>query len=126
MIVSISLPADLVKDVDTVIRERGYKGRSEVARAALRDFLERHQAEDRLKGQVNAVVVLAYPESMERDLSDVRHAHNDLVKNMVHAHTNSQRCTTILQCEGPDHKMKRFFAQLRGLKALSSLQVSVL
>ena len=126
MIVSLSLPDDFVVGMDRLIRERGYKGRSELVRAALRDFLNRHKEEDELKGHVNAIAVLGYPERMERHLSDVRHSHNDLLTSMLHAHTTNGRCATILVGEGADHKMKKFFAELRGLKELDFLNITLL
>ena len=121
-----AFPDQPVHALYEVIRERGYKGRSELVRAALRDFLNRHKEEDELKGHVNAIAVLGYPERMERHLSDVRHAHNDLLTSMLHAHTTNGRCATILVGEGADHKMKKFFAELRGLKELDFLNITLL
>src|ERR1041384_3339778 len=111
----------MVESMDRVIQERGYRGRSELVRAALRDFMNLHRAEDEVKGHVNAIAVLGYPERMERHLSDLRHSHNDLVTSMLHAHTLRGRCATILVGEGADHKMKKLFAELRGLKELDFL-----
>lgn len=125
VIVSLSLPDELVRQLDQVITERGYKGRSEIVRAALRDFVKLHKKEGELKGHVGAVVVLQYPESTERDLSAIRHAHNDLVKSMLHAHTSDDQCTTILHCEGGDQKIRRFLAELRGLRGVKSVDVNL-
>lgn len=126
VIVSLSLPDDLVKDMDRLIQARGYKGRSELSRAALRAFLAQHKEEDELKGRVNAIVVLGYPEHAEKELSEIRHAHNDLITSMLHAHTKNGRCATILVAEGVDDAIKRFFAELRGMRELESLEVTVL
>lgn len=125
MIVSLSLPDSLVKQLDKIIVDRKYKGRSEIVRAALRDFVKLHKKEAEMKGHVGAVVVLQYPETTERDLSAIRHSHNDLIKSMLHAHTADDRCTTILHCEGSDQKMRRFLAELRGLRAIHSVDVNL-
>ena len=37
-VISLSLPEEFVQDLDSLIEEHHYKGRSEVMRAALRDF----------------------------------------------------------------------------------------
>lgn len=125
MIVSISLPDELVADMDRLIKDRGYKGRSELLRAAMRDFLKTNHQEEDARGQVNAIIVAGYPEKLERSLSDVRHAHNDLVTSMLHAHTSNGRCATVLLGQGPDHKMRRLFAELRGLRELDFLDVKL-
>lgn len=126
MIVSASLPDDLVDAMDELIDDRDYQGRSEVIRSALLEFLKSQRREQELQGDVNAIVVLGYPEKLERNLSDLRHQHNDLVKSMLHAHTKEGRCATILLSEGPDEKVKRFFAELRGLRELDFMDITLL
>lgn len=125
-VISMSLPEESVQDMDALIESRGFKGRSEVLRAALRDFLKLHRAEERLSGAVNAILVLVYPEETERVLSDLRHAYNDVVTSMLHAHTTQGRCATVLLAEGQAGRMKRFIAELRGLRAIDSIEVTIL
>lgn len=125
-IVSVSLPEEAVADMDALIGEREYKGRSEVLRAALRDFLKIHRTEQKLSGTVNAILVLVYPEETERLLSDLRHSYNDVVTSMLHAHTTQGRCATVLLAEGPAGRMKRFMAELRGLRAIDSMEATLL
>lgn len=125
-VISLSLPEEAVRDLDGLIEARQYKGRSEVMRAALRDFLKLHRQEERLTGAVNAILVLVYPEETERVLSDLRHNYNDVVTSMLHAHTTQGRCATVLLAEGQAGRMKRFIAELRGLRAIDSMEVTVL
>ncbi len=126
MIVSVSLPDALLRDLDDLIEKRGYKGRSELVRAALLQFLKSQRAEERIEGPVSAIAVLGYPEKAERALTEVRHAHNDLITSMLHAHTTKGRCSTVLVGEGPGEKMRRFLAELRGLRDLESIEVTLL
>jgi CopG family transcriptional regulator, nickel-responsive regulator len=126
VIVSVSLPEGLVADLDSLIAKRGFGGRSEVVRVALMEFVKAQRREEQLAGHVNAIIVLGYPEKGERAVTEVRHAHNDLVTSMLHAHTVKERCTTVLFGEGPSEKMRRFLAELRGLRELESIDVTIL
>lgn len=126
MIVSLSLPDALVADMDALAERRGYRGRSELARAALLQFLRSQRAEDRLAGQTNAIIVLGYPERVERALTEVRHGHNDLVTSMLHAHTHRGRCATVLMGAGPAEKMRAFLTELRGIRDIESVEVTIL
>ena len=125
-VISMSLPTEFVEELDGLIASRGFKGRSELMRAALRDFLKIHRAEEKLTGTVNAIIVLVYPEETERLLSDLRHHFNDVVTSMLHAHTTQGRCATVLLAEGQASRMKRFITDLRGLRALDSIEVTLL
>lgn len=126
MIVSLSLPDALVGDMDRLTERRGFRGRSELARAALQQFLRSQKAEDQLAGPTNAIVVLGYPERVERALTEVRHAHNDLVTSMLHAHTHRGRCATVLMAAGTAEKMRRFLTELRGIRDVESVEVTLL
>lgn len=126
MIVSVSLPDVLLREVDGLIEKRGFGGRSEVVRAALMEFVKAQRREEQLLGHVNAIIVLGYPEKGERAVTEVRHAHNDLVTSMLHAHTVKERCTTVLFGEGPSDQMRRFLTELRGLRDLESMDVTIL
>lgn len=126
MIISLSLADPLVEELDRLIERRGYRGRSEAVRAALMEFFKTQRREEQAAGHVNAIVVLGYPERGERALSEVRHAHNDLVTSMLHAHTVKGRCATVLLGEGPGEKMRRFLSELRGLRDLESIEVTLL
>lgn len=125
-IISISLPDVLLREVDGLIQKRGYAGRSEVVRAALMEFAKQQGREDQLTGHVNTIIVLGYPEKAERAVTEVRHSHNDLVTSMLHAHTAKDRCTTVLFGEGTSDQMRKFLAELRGLRDLESMDVTVL
>ena len=125
-IVSVSLPEALLRKADDLIERRDYRGRSEVVRAALMEFLKKDATESLATGNLNAIIVLGYPERCERAVSEARHAHNDLVTSMLHAHTTKGRCATVLLGEGPAEKMRRFLAELRGLRDLESIEVTLL
>lgn len=126
MIISLSLPDRLTRELDDLIERRGYRGRSEVVRSALMDFLKEQRREEYAAGHLSGIVVLGYPERGERAVSEIRHHHNDLVTSMLHAHTVKGRCATVLLCEGPGEKMRRFLTELRGVRDLESVEVTLL
>lgn len=124
MIVSLSLPEALLSEADRLIERRSYRGRSEVLRAALLEFLKHQRQEETSGGTLNAIVVLGYPKRAEENVTAVRHAHNDLVTSMLHAHTVRGSCATVLMGAGPSEKMHRFLAELRGVRELESIEVT--
>jgi CopG family nickel-responsive transcriptional regulator len=123
MILSVSLPEPLVRNLDHVVTQRGYRGRSAAMRAALTEFLRQQRREGELGGQVATVAVLGYPERAERALSEIRHDHNDLVTSLLHAHTPKGRCATVILAEGPADRVRTFLTRLRSLKDLESFHV---
>lgn len=103
-VVSVSLPDDLVDDLDRAIAAGAYKGRSEFLRAALRHYL---QDAARLEpGHAHGSITVFYDEGNEPRVSDVRHAHHDVVLSMMHTHCEPETCMDVLIVGGPADRVQ--------------------
>ena len=120
-VVSVSLPADLVQQADAAIASQDYGGRSELVRAALRDFLSR-TADHATERRRTATLTLLYPDGFERRIADIRHDYTDVVRSMVHAHAG-ENCLEMFVLEGLARRIRQFEHALRAAK--ETLLVSV-
>ncbi|MES2153771.1 MAG: CopG family ribbon-helix-helix protein [bacterium] len=103
-IVSASLPADLVAEMDHAIAAGGYKGRSEFLRAASRDHL---QARAVPKGRhMHGSITMLYPHDKEPRISDARHAFHDVVLSLMHTHCEPDTCMDVLIVGGPPERVQ--------------------
>ncbi|HVL87631.1 MAG TPA: CopG family ribbon-helix-helix protein [Candidatus Thermoplasmatota archaeon] len=114
-VVSVSLPESLVEETDRLIARRGFAGRSEVVRAALREFLAAASQETERKGRRAATLTLVYPEGHERHIGEIRHAFNDIVKSMVHSHTGED-CIEVFVLQGDADRIRAFSERLRNYR----------
>lgn len=119
-VVSVSLPDSLVEQADAFITDRGYAGRSELVRAALRDFLA-HEAQPSGGGQRSATLTLLYPEGHERKVGEVRHDFTDIVRSMMHGHVKGL-CVEVFVLEGPGKRIQQFGDALRAAKETRLVQ----
>ena len=120
-VVSVSLPDALVAQLDAFRDARGYSGRSELVRAALRDFLARERQDD-ATGRKAATLTLLYPEGHEREVSDVRHEFSDIVRSMMHGHARGH-CIEVFVLEGPARRIRAFADTLRAARETRLVQV---
>lgn len=98
-ILSTSLPATLVSEMDRAIAAGDYKGRSEFVRAALRDRL---QAQHPPAGRhMHGSITLVYPHGKEARVSEVRHAFHDIVLSLMHTHCEPETCMDVFLVGGP-------------------------
>lgn len=114
-IVSVSLPDSLLEQMDAVIKARGYAGRSELVRAALRDFLVHELQQSKREGTRAATLTLVYPEGHERRIGDIRHEHGGVIKSMMHAHAD-EKCVELFMLEGKAGHIRAFADQLRAYR----------
>ena len=64
-IVSLSFPDEMVKDMDRLQMSRGFTGRSELIRAALRLMIEDTREKDSFVGNIDAVLAVTHREEDE-------------------------------------------------------------
>ena len=113
-VVSVSLPDALVEQADAFIGDRGYAGRSELFRAALRDFLA-HEAAPPGNAVRSATLTLLYPEGHERKIGEIRHDFTDIVRSMMHGHVKGM-CVEVFVLDGGARRIQQFADALRAAK----------
>lgn len=127
-IMSVSLPDSLVQQMDDLTKERGFAGRSDFVRAALRDFIQQLMLDQTKRGKHSATITLLYPEELERRVAEVAHDHSKLVTSMMHAHAGRGRCVTVYIVEGEGeaiHQLTAKFKSLRDAEVVRATYVDV-
>jgi CopG family nickel-responsive transcriptional regulator len=108
---TISLDAELAKEFDALIAERGYSNRSEAVRDLLRAQLEQwRQTHDEA---AHCVANLSYVYNHhERELAErlmaIQHNHHDLMVSTLHAHLDHENCIESAILRGPTVAVRRF------------------
>lgn len=113
-VISVSLPDALLAQADDFLHDRGFAGRSELVRAALRDFLGR-EGDAQREGKRSATLTLLYPHGYERKIGEIRHDFTDVVRSMMHAHA-SDLCVEVFVLEGPARRIRQFADALRAAR----------
>ena len=115
-IISVSLPDALVDQMDRLVSARGYSGRSDFIRAALRDHVHQLGQEQAHRGRRSATITLLYPDELERKVSEINHAAGRIVKSLMHSHLGNGKCVTVFIVEGEAEQVQKLTTQFRGLR----------
>src|SRR5256885_8649006 len=114
-IMSVSLPDPLVQQMDTLTKERGFAGRSDFVRAAVREFVQQLVSDPMKRGRRSATITLLYPEELERRVAEVAHD-TKIVRSMMHAHAGKGRCVTVYIVEGEAEAIQQLTVRFKGLR----------
>ncbi|MBN2198720.1 MAG: nickel-responsive transcriptional regulator NikR [Candidatus Aminicenantes bacterium] len=116
--VSISLDADLLRDLDGLMKKSGHRNRSEAVRDLIRDRLvgEEWKDEDR-----EAVAVLALIYNHEaREIGDilnrVQHEHFRTIVSATHVHLDRHNCLETIILKGRIRLIRKTAGELLGLR----------
>jgi CopG family nickel-responsive transcriptional regulator len=118
--IGIALDSDLLKRFDRSIGKRGYTNRSEAFRDLIRDRLvtEQTAAPD---ATVVGTVTLIYDHhtgGIGEKLTEIQHAHHNLVVSTSHAHLDHDSCLEVLIVHGRSATVAEFADRLISLKGV--------
>jgi CopG family nickel-responsive transcriptional regulator len=119
-IVSVSLPDDLVTDMDRLIETKGYRGRSELVRTAIRQM-----AHDVRQGgpHIHGSITISYAEGKEARISEARHAYHDVVLSLMHTHCEDDVCMDVLIVGGKADRILALTESLRRMRDVGRCQL---
>lgn len=125
VVVSLSIPPELIADLDSFARETGFASRSETIRYAIRDFLAQSAMESKLADRVIATLTLIYDKSAEKQsLSKLEHDYESLIKTLLHIHLDDRNCLEVMVVEGPGREIVELVKKLRSLKGMKQAKLS--
>ncbi|MHB1907463.1 MAG: CopG family ribbon-helix-helix protein [Nitrososphaerales archaeon] len=126
MIVSLSLPKELVKSIDEIQSSEGFAGRSELIRASLRMMLEDRKEKEMLKGQTSAIVVVTHDEFNEEPVTRLKHQFEDIVRTHIHNKISHSNCVEIFLVQGEGRQVDSMTRALQKEEKLKSVKLVVI
>lgn len=109
--VTVTLDDDLMTVLDAVMRERGYRTRSEAVRDLARTGLARTRAADNAGADCVAVVVYTYDHharELTQKVTSAHHAHHTLQVSSLHVHLGPAMCMEVSILRGPVGEVRHF------------------
>jgi CopG family nickel-responsive transcriptional regulator len=118
--IGIALDSDLIKRFDRSIARRGYTNRSEAFRDLIRDRLvgERTAAPDAIVVGTVTLIYDHHASGITDKLTELQHAHHELVVSTSHAHLDHDSCLEVLIVHGKSANVEKFADLLIGLKGV--------
>jgi CopG family nickel-responsive transcriptional regulator len=109
--IGVSLEADLLKQFDRLILEKGYVNRSEAIRDLIRDTLvQREWSESEGSEERVAVAALVYDHdssSLAQKLAHIQHENHRAVVSALHVHMDEHNCLEVLVLRGSAREVMR-------------------
>ena len=118
--IGIALDSDLLERFDHYISHRGYTNRSEAFRDLIRDKLVGEKTAQPQATVVGTVTLIYdhHAHGVTDKLTDLQHAHHELVVSTSHAHLDHESCLEVLIVHGKSVEVEEFAGRLIGLKGV--------
>lgn len=118
-VVSVSMPKELLDEIDQLVEAHNYSGRSEVVRDAGRKLVSEFE-NTRLEGEpLAAVITVLYPygeTEIETALTENRHEHSERIRSNAHSCLgDDQACIETFTLEGNLETISGFVRELEAI-----------
>ena len=125
-IVSLSIPEQMIKDLNQIQDTGGFTGRSELVRAAVRLLIEDRKEKDSLLGRVSAVIVVTHDESNEAPITRLKHEFEDIVRTHIHNKISHGNCLELFLVEGEGKKVAGMTKEFQKEEKMKSVKLIVI
>ncbi|MCS7091019.1 MAG: nickel-responsive transcriptional regulator NikR [Verrucomicrobiota bacterium] len=118
---TVSVPADLLRELDRMAEQKGYTNRSLAVADMIRDELVEHRQRTG-HGEIVGTLTLVYDHHtrhVQETLTELQHEHHERIISTVHVHLDAHHCLEVLLMRGPAPEIKRIADALiaaRGVK----------
>ncbi len=124
--IGVSLPKNLLKEFDSIIRTRGYSSRSEAIRDAIRNYIMEYKWLEKEEGEIVGVVNVIYDHHV-KGVSDaiisLQHDFLDVITTTLHVHLNKDYCLEMILVKGDMKRIKKLVDKITTLKGVSNVKL---
>lgn len=123
---SMSLPADLFRQLDVMVEERGLPSRSQLIAELIRHALVEHEALTRPEEMLAGTVTLVYRGDrghVRQQLADTQIEYLKEVISSQHVFLEDDQSLEVLLVQGPARRLKELCDALRSIRGVRQLQL---
>ena len=126
-IISLSLPNELLEQLDMALGEEDKATRSEVVRQAVRMYLTQYNELKKTKGNVIATITVMYDKTEEnKELFKLQHEFEDMITAYLHAHLSETSCLEVMVVKGSSDRLKSLIDGLKANKPVIQINFSIM
>jgi CopG family transcriptional regulator, nickel-responsive regulator len=124
---SVSLPQQLLADLDAMIREKGYDNRSQAVADMARAWLVERRWENPDQ-EIAGAITLVYDHhkrNLQEQLTDIQHDHHEVILATMHIHLDHHNCLEIIAVRGQAGVIQSIADALIGAKGVKHGKLTI-
>jgi len=124
---SVSLPSDLLDELDDMVEQRKFPNRSHAIAEMAREQLIQHEQElgtERMAGTITLVYDYR-KRNLQRKLADIQHRNYLMVVTSMHVHLENHHYLEVLLVQGPARTLRELADTLAACKGVKHAKLSL-
>lgn len=124
---SASLPPELLRELDDLVKEKGYANRSHAIAGMIRGQLVEHRQQNE-DTEIAGSITLVYDHHrhhIQQFFNSVQQNHGDYVIATLHCHLDHHNCLEVLAVRGPAGVIRQLADQLIGARGVKHGKLAI-
>lgn len=125
---SVTLPPNLLSELDGVVDAGEYDSRSEATRDALRAFVTEFNCQTDLSGSLSGTVVVLYEHEhsgVTDEMTELQHEFTETIIAVHHVHLSDHLCLESIAVDGTGERIEELLSRVRPLKGVHQVKLAV-
>ena len=129
--IGVTIPPDLLKDFDEIIKKMGYESRSKAIQDSVRLFVSERKWLKEEDANQTGIILMVYDhdaKNLDSDLTEAQHEHSKIITSTMHIHVSEHDCLEAIAVKGKASEIRHLSDELttrRGVKILKTTIVTV-
>ncbi len=126
--VGVTFPPELLKTLDELVTDMGYKSRSKAIHDTVRAFVSEQKWLADVTGNKVGSITMVYDHEMrelESDLTDTQHRFESVICASMHVHISEDKCLETIAVKGRAETIKRLVEKLRTRRGVGEVRVNI-
>lgn len=120
----VSVPEDLLEKFDEIVFRKGYIGRSEAIRDAMRGYISQVEWETEQEGTMASLnIVYRHKPRLMADLVQAQHDSHVNVVSTVHVHVTQSHCLEVITLKGEKKAIEKLANKISSLKGIEYMRL---
>ncbi|MGA1862990.1 nickel-responsive transcriptional regulator NikR [Deferribacter thermophilus] len=123
---SVSLPKEIAKSFDDVIKKDGYENRSKAIYDLVKNYITKKKWES--NEQIAGIISILYDhheKTTVNNLLDLQHDYHDIIISSQHIHLDHDNCFEVIIVKGKGAKINELFSKLKFLKNIKQTNLTI-
>ena len=125
-IVSISLNAEILSEIDKLQKSMGFSGRSEIIRAGIRNLIAEEKQRSNLSGIIHAILMIIHDEDSEQIVTGIKHSHEELIGTHLHSKIEGKKCMELFVIDGDAERVSTITKDFQVNKNMDTVKLVTL
>ena len=129
--IGVTIPPDLLKDFDEIIKKMGYESRSKAIQDSVRLFVSERKWLKEEDANQTGIILMVYDhdaKNLDSELTEAQHEHSKIITSTMHIHVSEHDCLEAIAVKGKSSEIRHLSDELttrRGVKILKTTIVTV-